>query len=276
VLTILSAKLCGYTGGNRHIRLAAAIEFIHSATLLHDDVVDESELRRGEKTANNLWGNAASVLVGDFLLSRAFQLMSRDGSLRVMKLLSDSSAIISEGEVWQLMATADLATTKETYLKIIAAKTAQLFAAATAVGPLITERPEEEVAALDHFGRALGIAFQIVDDTLDYSARQEEIGKTIGDDFREGKVTLPVLFAYAKADAGEKEFWERVIVRREQKAGDLEQAVSLMQKHRVLAEVMEEARRYAEKAQEHLAPFPPSEEKQALLDLADFAVSRPF
>ncbi len=276
VLTVLSARLCGYKGGDRHVKLAASIEFIHSATLLHDDVVDESTLRRGEKTANNIWGNAASVLVGDFLLSRAFQLMAQDGNVKVLELLSDSSAIISEGEVMQLMAIANLEATKETYLKIITAKTAQLFAAAAAVGGLITDKAEKDVKALDVYGRALGVAFQMVDDALDYSAKQERLGKTVGDDFREAKMTLPVLLAYAKADAKEKAFWDRVMVSGTQEKTDLPEAIRLIQKHEVLKDVMAEAQAYAERAKAAISGFPDSQEKQALLDLADFAVDREF
>lgn len=198
ILTIMSAKLCGYEG-ERHIQLAAAIELLHTATLLHDDVVDESHLRRGVDTANEVWGNAASVLVGDYLLGKAFQLMARDGSIEVLLLLSDSSAIITEGEIKQLIAANDIGTNRDEYLDIIESKTAQLFAAACHVGALVSEQPEQE-QTLDDFGRYLGVAFQIADDALDYSAKQEALGKTIGDDFREGKVTLPVILAYERGN----------------------------------------------------------------------------
>ncbi len=274
VLTILSGKLCGYEG-SRHVQLAAAIELLHTATLLHDDVVDESKLRRGVDTANNVWGNAASVLVGDYLLGKAFQLMARDGSIKVLEILSDASSVITEGEVKQLMAAGDITTTQEAYTDIIARKTAQLFAAACRVGAVVAERPEAEERALESFGRYLGVAFQIADDALDYSATQERLGKTIGDDFREGKVTLPVILAYARGDAAEKLFWERVIGG-EQREGDLARAVEYIQRHNALPDTMGCAREYAGKAAAALEIFPVSEIKTALLELLEFSVSRPY
>lgn len=274
ILTILSAKLFQYKGA-RHVNLGASIEFLHTATLLHDDVVDESELRRGVDTANIVWGNAASVLVGDFLLSRAFQLMARDGSLKVLELLSDASAVITQGEVQQLMAANDINTDEETYLEIISSKTAQLFAAACCIGAVITEQDEATQQALFKFGLNLGVAFQIVDDALDYSARQEELGKTIGDDFREGKVTLPVIIAYHQGKAEEKAFWDMAI----SNGGSDEQlvhALELVRKHHVLQEVFATAQTYAAKAEEALTVFPNSEVKTALLDLLHFSVNRPY
>ncbi|NDF12884.1 MAG: polyprenyl synthetase family protein [Proteobacteria bacterium] len=275
VLTILAAKLCKYEG-ERHIRLAAAIEFIHTATLLHDDVVDESELRRGKQTANHVWGNAASVLVGDFLLSRAFQLMAQDGSLKVLQILSDTSAIISEGEVLQLMSMGDLAREKETYIRIISAKTAQLFAAGCEVGAVIADAGDAKENAMLEFGKNLGIAFQIVDDALDYSAKQEQLGKAVGDDFREGKVTLPVLNAYAKADKQGKTFWERTISAHKQEEGDLAEAIRLIGATNALDATMAEAKAYADKAAKALEVFDDSDAKQALLDLLEFSVNRPY
>lgn len=280
ILTILASKLCGYSGGtgkneDRHIRLAAAIELLHTATLLHDDVVDESALRRGEDTANELWGNAASVLVGDYLLGKAFQLMARDGSLKVLEILSDASAIITEGEVKQLMAAGNIATTKEAYTDIIASKTAQLFAAATRVGAVVADRPAKEEEALEQFGRYLGVAFQIADDALDYSAKQEELGKTVGDDFREGKVTLPVILAHQRGNAEEKSFWERVIGG-ERNSGDLKQAMVYVRQHGVLGDTMKEAQEYVAKAHVALGVFPQSEIRTALSELLEFSVSRPY
>lgn len=274
ILTILSAKLCGYKG-ERHINLAAAIEFLHTATLLHDDVVDESKLRRGISTANNVWGNAASVLVGDFLLSRAFQLMASDGSIEVLQILSDTSAVITEGEVKQLMAVNDITTDKKTYIDIVASKTAQLFAAACQIGAVITEKPEREKKALFDFGCNLGVAFQIVDDALDYSAKQEELGKTIGDDFREGKVTLPVIFAYEKGDKEERRFWRDSIEGNRGKTS-LNKAIKLINKHKVLEQTISEAKNYTKKASSALEMFGGSDEKNTMLELLEFSVSRPY
>lgn len=276
ILTILCAKLCGYSGGMRHVNLAATVEFLHTATLLHDDVVDESDLRRGEATANNLWGNSASVLVGDFLLSRAFQLMAGDGSIKVLKILSDTSAIITEGEVKQLMAANEIATDEKTYIDIISAKTAALFAASCQIGAvLVDEKDEKRENSLREFGKNLGIAFQIIDDALDYSAKQEELGKTVGDDLREGKMTLPVIISYARGNNEERKFWERVISG-EQGESDLRYAIALIKKQGVLTEVVMQAKEYAEKAKAALAEFADSDEKSALLELADFAVDRPY
>ncbi len=275
ILTIISSKLCGYEG-DLHIKLAAAIEFIHTATLLHDDVVDKSELRRGRKTANECWGNEASVLVGDFLLSRAFQIMARSENLKILRILSDASATISEGEVNQLVAQNNIETTSQNYFDIISAKTAKLFSAGCEIGPVITKRQENEESALANYGQYLGIAFQIVDDVLDYSSHQEKLGKTIGDDFHEGKVTLPIILAYTKANDEEKDFWKRTIEDSEQKDGDLEFAINLMKKYGVLDEAMQTAREYAEKGAKTLKLFANCDEKQALLDFLDFAVNRPY
>jgi octaprenyl-diphosphate synthase len=246
VLTIACAKLLGYVG-ERHIHLASAVELIHTATLLHDDVVDESTLRRGEETANAIWSNQVSVLVGDFLLSRAFQLMVADGSLEVLKLLSDASAIISQGEVKQLMAAGDVDTTREIYLEIITSKTAVLFAAACEIAPILCNRPELR-EAFRRFGTALGIAFQLVDDALDYSATTQALGKEVGDDLREGKMTLPVIEAYKRADAEERAFWQRVFAQGDVREGDVAHAIHLLEKHGALALTLDTARAYAEDA----------------------------
>ena len=278
ILTILSAKLCGYEG-SRHVALATAIEFFHTATLLHDDVVDESSMRRGVPTANSVWDNSASVLVGDYLLSKAFQIISRDGSLKVLRILSDSSAIITEGEVKQLMATNDLTTNKDQYIDIISSKTSQLFVAACQVGAVISEQQAKKEKALEFFGRNLGTAFQIIDDTLDYSAKQEQLGKEIGDDFREGKVTLPIILAYQRADKAEKRFLERSIEWAAdglQEKGDFERTVKLIEKYDVLEDSIETAKEYAGRAKQNLSVFPDGEIKQSLLDILDFSVNREY
>ena len=275
ILTILSAKLCGYSNGQRHINLAAAIEFLHTATLLHDDVVDDSELRRGTPTANDIWGNSASVLVGDFLLSCAFQLMANDGSIKIFKTLSNISAIVTEGEIKQLMAANHVETTKETYTDIISSKTAQLFAASCSIGAVIADKSEQEEGKLHDFGQNLGTAFQIADDALDYSAKQEELGKSIGDDFREGKVTLPVILAYERGSKEEKKFWQRVI-NGNQKEGDLATAIDIIKGHGILAGTMKEAEKYVKAAVSSLDVFPDSDEKSAMLSLLEFSVNRPY
>lgn len=273
LLTLASARLCGYAGP-RHIGLAACVEFIHTATLLHDDVVDESDLRRGIATANTVWGNQASVLVGDFLFSRAFQIMVEDGSLEVLRILANASAVIAEGEVMQLATSNDTTTSEEQYLEVIQAKTAALFAAAARIGAVVAGRPKLEEEALDSFGRNLGIAFQLIDDTLDYSAQQATLGKTVGDDFREGKITLPAILAYRRGDEDERRFWRRCLEEVEQQDDDLERAIALMQRHNALADTAERARHYAAIARDALGIFPDTEIKQALVDVVDFAVER--
>jgi octaprenyl-diphosphate synthase len=275
MLTLATAHLCGYAG-ERHLALAAAVEFIHTATLLHDDVVDASDLRRGVATANAVWGNKPSVLVGDFLFSRAFQLMVEDGSLEVLDILSRASAVIAEGEVLQLVTSNDTETTEEAYLEVINAKTAQLFAAASRIGAVLGERPAAEEAALEAYGRNLGIAFQLVDDMLDYSAHQAELGKTVGDDFREGKITLPVVLALRAADAAERTFWRRTLEDLEQQEGDLAQAIALMQRHGTLAATLEHARHYGASARRALALFRDGPERQALDEVIDFCLERGY
>ena len=275
VLTLSSARLCGYEG-QRHLALAACVEFIHTATLLHDDVVDESKLRRGASTANALWGNEASVLVGDFLFSRAFQLMVADGSLKVLKILSDASATIAEGEVQQLMTANDTATTEAAYLEVIGAKTAALFAAACRIGAVVAERPEEEERALRDFGQNLGMTFQMVDDVLDYSAQEAELGKAVGDDFRDGKITIPVLLAIQRGNDGEKAFWHRCLEDMDQKEGDLDQAMEFILRHGALEESMRMARDYAQAAHRSLDGFGRSAIADALHETVDFCVGRSY
>jgi octaprenyl-diphosphate synthase len=275
MLTLGAARMCGYRG-ERHIALAAAVEFIHTATLLHDDVVDASDLRRGRDTANAIWGNKPAVLVGDFLFSRSFELMVADGSLRVLEILSRAAAVIAEGEVMQLTTTGNTATTEAEYLAVIEAKTAELFAAASRIGAVLAGRPVPEEEALDSFGRHLGTAFQLVDDMLDFSARQSELGKSIGDDFRDGKVTLPILIAFARGDDDERRFWRRTIEDLDQRPGDLEHAIDLVACRGALAETLTRARSYATAAHRALGSFADSAERRALAAAAEFAGDRSF
>jgi octaprenyl-diphosphate synthase len=275
MLTLGCARMCGYRG-DRHIALAAAVEFIHTATLLHDDVVDASDLRRGRDTANSVWGNKPAVLVGDFLFSRSFELMVADGSLRVLEILSRASAVIAEGEVMQLMTTGNTATTEADYLAVIQSKTAELFAAASRIGAVLTGRSRREEEALDLFGRSLGTAFQLVDDMLDFSAQETELGKSVGDDFRDGKMTLPVLLAFARGDEEEREFWRRTLEELDQRPGDLECAIHLVERRGGLAETLARARSYAASAIEALAPFADGPERRALIAAAAFAADRDF
>lgn len=274
LLTVASAQLCGYQGKDAHHKLAAAVEFIHSATLLHDDVVDESALRRGKKPANLIWGNSASILVGDFLFARAFNLMVEAGSMEALGILSTASSVIAEGEVKQLAALRDIAMTEASYMSVIKAKTAALFAAATEVAPVIAERPKAERDALRDYGLKLGLAFQLVDDALDYGGMESALGKSIGDDFREGKVTLPVIRAYHTASSEDKLFWERVIVEHEQNDTDLERAVSLLRTTGALTSTLELAKVYAHQAQEGLDIFPSTPMRDTMKDLVSFVVER--
>jgi len=273
VLTLASARMCGYDG-ERHVNLAACVEFIHTATLLHDDVVDASEMRRGLDTANAVWGNKASVLVGDFLFSRAFQLMVADGAIHVLRILSNASATISEGEVHQLLTANNTKTDEQAYLQVIEAKTAALFSAACQVGAVVAGRTTEEEHALARFGEGLGIAFQVVDDVLDYSAEQRGLGKRIGDDFREGKVTLPIVLAYARGDADEQAFWRRCIEDLEQTDDDLEHAMTLLNRHGCLDDALARAEAYARQAREAMAIFPDGRTKRALLATLESSLVR--
>ncbi|MFZ5913056.1 MAG: polyprenyl synthetase family protein [Pseudomonadota bacterium] len=273
MLTLAAMKMCGYEGEHQ-VRLASSVEFLHTATLLHDDVVDESSLRRGIATANELWGNSASVLVGDFLLSRAFQLMVEIGCLRILEILSQAAGVIVEGEVLQLERSGDIATTEDTYLRIITAKTATLFAAACQAAAVIAGRPKAEEEALESYGKNLGIAFQLVDDALDYSAAQASFGKTIGDDFREGKITLPVVLSYRRGSDHDRAFWRRVMQPGMQNADDLARAAQLMTQHKALSGTIERARHYGAMAQDALAIFPDGQEKAVLSGIVDFCISR--
>ncbi len=273
MLTLASADLCGY-GGDFDVHLAATVEFIHTATLLHDDVVDESQQRRGRPTANLLWDNKSSVLVGDYLFARAFQLMVEPGNLRVLDILSNAAAVIAEGEVLQLSAARDLGTTEDVYLQVVRGKTAALFSAATEVGGVIADAPEEQVRALFDYGDALGIAFQIVDDLLDYEGDSTATGKNVGDDFRERKLTLPVIKAVAAADEAERAFWVRTIQKGQQNDGDLDHALALLHKHAALAATRADAQAWIAKAKAAMDTLPDHPVRGMLTDLADYVVSR--
>jgi octaprenyl-diphosphate synthase len=275
MLTLACASLLGYPG-TRHHKLAAAVEFIHTATLLHDDVVDGSGLRRGRRTANIIWGNPASVLVGDFLFSRAFELMVEDGSLKVLRILSHASAVIAEGEVEQLTAQRQIDTDEEHYLDIISAKTAALFAAACRVSPVVAEASEDAELALECYGRNLGIAFQLSDDVIDYASDSATMGKGVGDDFRDGKMTLPVILAYARGSEDDRAFWRSAIAGQRVSDGDLAHAIALLKSTDALADTVERARHYGRRAIDALAMFPASKSKSALVDAAEFAVARAY
>jgi octaprenyl-diphosphate synthase len=273
MLALASSKLCDYAGTG-HIRVASAIEFMHTATLLHDDVVDESGLRRGKKTARMIWGNQASVLVGDFLLGQAFRMLVDVGSLPVLKILSNAAAIIAEGEVMQLAAAKNTSTTEDEYLAIINAKTAALFSAAAEVGAAIVNRPAPEQAALKSYGRNLGLAFQLVDDALDYSGDSGQLGKTVGDDFREGKITLPVILSFRRGSDRERGFWKKTMVDGNVEPGDLEHATSLMKRHKAIEATFERARSFGAVARDALAIFPGRSEKAAMERVIDFCIER--
>ena len=272
MLTLAAARLLG-GAGEKAVKLAATVEFIHTATLLHDDVVDESQKRRGRPTANLLWDNKSSVLVGDYLFARSFQLMTECDSLAIMAVLANASAVIAEGEVLQLTAAQDLATTPEIYLQVIRGKTAALFSAATEVGAMVANGTPAEIEALQTYGEALGIAFQMADDLLDYGGTTA-IGKNTGDDFRERKLTLPVILAVRAADAEERAFWTRTIEKGDQRDGDLEQALTLMRRHGTLEATRLEAETWAARARAALAPLPEHALKSMLADLAAYVVAR--
>ncbi len=273
MLTLATAGLCDYRGEG-HIKLAASVEFMHTATLLHDDVVDQSDMRRGKAAARTLWGNEASVLVGDFLLGQAFKMMVEVGSLPCLDVLSSAAAIIAEGEVMQLSAAKDTETTEDEYLAVIRAKTAALFAAAAEMGPLLAGRSKAEIAACRSYGANLGVAFQLIDDALDYGGSAAKLGKNVGDDFREGKITLPVVLSFRRGTEAERDFWRRTLERSEIRDGDLEAALAAMRKHRALEDTVERARHYGAMARDALGLFAASPWKKALLDVVDFCVSR--
>lgn len=275
MLTVAAAELCGYEGTHHH-KLAAAVEFIHTATLLHDDVVDGSDMRRGKAAANIVFGNPATVLVGDFLFSRSFELMVEAGSLKVLKILSSASAIIAEGEVDQLVAQRKIETSEEQYLQIISSKTAALFAAATRISAVVAGLGEAEEEALDAFGRYLGVAFQLVDDAIDYDSEAAESGKDKGDDFREGKMTLPVILAYARGTPEERKFWEDAIAGFCIEDSDLAHAIELINRHGCVEETRERARLYGQKAIDALSCFPDGPARQAMAEAVEFAIARRY
>ncbi|WP_462122056.1 polyprenyl synthetase family protein [Methylorubrum thiocyanatum] len=274
ILTLACADLCGYGSGDGAVKLAAAVEFMHTATLLHDDVVDESDMRRGRVAARIKWGNEASVLVGDFLLGQAFRMMVEVGSLRALDILSAAATVIAEGEVMQLTAAKNTETSEDEYLAVIRGKTAELFAAACEVGPVLSQRPEAEQAACRAYGMNLGIAFQLIDDVLDYGGTSAALGKNVGDDFREGKITLPIVLALRRGSDEERAFWRRTLEREDLGEGDLEQALAILRRHRALDETIERAQHYGMMAREALAPFPNGPMKSALLQVVDFCIAR--
>jgi octaprenyl-diphosphate synthase len=274
MLTLACARLLDYPG-DRHHKLSAAVEFIHTATLLHDDVVDGSDMRRGKTAANLIFGNPAAVLVGDFLFSRSFELMVEDGSLKVLKILSNASAVIAEGEVNQLTAQRRIETSEERYLDIIGAKTAALFAAACRIAAVVAEREAEELA-LDSYGRNLGIAFQLVDDAMDYNSDGAIMGKDTGDDFRDGKMTLPVILAYSRGTTEEKAFWREAMLGNKITQADLAHATSLLHYHGAIDDTIERARHYGQRAIDAIAHFPDNEAKAALIEAVEFAVARAY
>lgn len=275
ILTLATSKLCKYSG-ERHINLAAAIEFIHTATLLHDDVVDESNLRRGQKSANVVWDNKSSILVGDFLLSKAFRLMIKDGSNRCLDALSKASVEISQGEVLQLLTNNNIQTSETKYLEVINAKTAELFAAACVISGIISEVGKQKEIALYEFGKNLGMSFQIVDDTLDYFSKDLSFGKNKGDDFKEGKVSIPIILAYRRSNFEEKKFWSRVINEKEQNSKDLGTALEIIKKYNVISDCLKKAKYFALIAKDSLGSFDNSFEKEKLIDITDFSVNRIF
>lgn len=275
MLTLASARLLDYTG-SRHHKLAAAVEFIHTATLLHDDVVDGSGMRRGRRTANIIWGNPASVLVGDFLFSRSFELMVEEGSLKVLRILSNASAVIAEGEVNQLTAQRRIDLGEDRYLEIIGAKTAALFAAACRIAAVVAERDETAELALDSYGRNLGIAFQLVDDAIDYASDGATMGKDAGDDFRDGKVTLPVILAYARGSESEKAFWREAIAGHRVSDEDLAHATQLLRDSGAIADTMARARLYGQRAIDAIGGFHASAAKAAMVEAVEFAVARAY
>jgi octaprenyl-diphosphate synthase len=274
LITLASARLLG-GGGDGPRKLAAAVEFIHSATLLHDDVVDVSSMRRGKKSANTIWGNSSSVLVGDFLFARSFNLMVETGDLMVLDILARAASVIAEGEVMQLAAANDAETTRERYMQIVEAKTAALFAAAARAGAVSAGRPGMEATALETYGRQLGLAFQLVDDALDYGGASATMGKNIGDDFKEGKVTLPVVFARDSGDEGERAFWRRV-VSETRTDDDFHRALALLKRHNAIERTLDAAREHVANARAALSTLPANAYNEALAEIADFVVDRGY
>ena len=276
LLTLGSSKLCGYTKGTRDINLAACVELIHAATLMHDDVIDNGSIRRGKKTPNKIWGNHSSVLAGDYLLSRCFEMMVEDGNIEVLKLLSSTSSIIAQGEILQLQHRGEVDMLEETYLKIISSKTAELFAAATKVGAILSEMKTKEKEALEFYGRNLGLTFQIADDTLDYNSELKLFGKNIGQDFYEGKITLPIILLFQKANKDEKETLKKTFAKEERNQNDLNYTLSLIKKYNIIDSCYQKAKHYINLSSNSLSVFKDSEEKNILENLTSFSLSRNF
>ncbi len=276
LLTLGSSKLCGYTKGTRDINLAACVELIHAATLMHDDVIDNGSIRRGKKTPNKIWGNHSSVLAGDYLLSRCFEMMVEDGNIEVLKLLSSTSSIIAQGEILQLQHRGEVDMLEETYLKIISSKTAELFAAATKVGAILSEMKTKEKEALEFYGRNLGLTFQIADDTLDYNSELKLFGKNIGQDFYEGKITLPIILLFQKANKDEKENLKKTFAKEERNQNDLNYTLSLIKKYDIINSCYQKAKHYINLSSNSLSVFKDSEEKNILENLTSFSLSRNF
>ena len=276
LLTLGSSKLCGYTKGTRDINLAACVELIHAATLMHDDVIDNGSIRRGKKTPNKIWGNHSSVLAGDYLLSRCFEMMVEDGNIEVLKLLSSTSSIIAQGEILQLQHKGEVDMLEETYLKIISSKTAELFAAATKVGAILSEMKTKEKEALEFYGRNLGLTFQIADDTLDYNSELKLFGKNIGQDFYEGKITLPIILLFQKANKDEKETLKKTFAKEERNQNDLNYTLSLIKKYNIINSCYQKAKHYINLSSNSLLVFKDSEEKDILENLTSFSLSRNF
>jgi octaprenyl-diphosphate synthase len=276
LLTLGSAKLCGYSKGSRDVNLAACVELIHSATLMHDDVIDEGIIRRGKETLNEIWGNHSSVLIGDYLLSRCFEMMVEDGNLEVLKLLSSTSSKIAQGEVLQLQHKGEVDMLEETYLKIISAKTAELFAASTKVGAILSDVDNKEKDALEFYGRNLGLTFQIADDTLDYNSELKMFGKTVGQDFFEGKITLPIILLFQKLDLIEKENLKKIFRKEIRDKDDFEKTISLIKKYKIIEECYQKAQHYINLASNALTVFEESKEKHIFKNLTSFSLARNF
>ena len=276
LLTLGSAKMCGYIKGSRDINLAACVELIHAATLMHDDVIDNGSIRRGKKTLNKVWDNHSSVLVGDYLLSRCFEMMVEDGNIEVLKLLSSTSSKIAQGEILQVQHKSEVDMLEETYLKIISAKTAELFAAATKVGAILSEMKNKEKEALEFYGRNLGLTFQIADDTLDYNSELKLFGKKIGQDFYEGKITLPIILLFQKADSKERETLKEIFLKNERNENDFKSILSLIKKYEIIKACYQKAQHYINLASNSLSVFKDCEEKNILENLTSFSLSRNF
>ena len=276
MLTLGSAKLCGYTKGSRDVNLAACVELIHSATLMHDDVIDQGVVRRGKDTLNKIWDNHSSVLIGDYLLSRCFEMMVEDGNLEVLRLLSSTSSKIAQGEVLQLQHRNEVDMLEETYLKIISAKTAELFAASTKVGAILSDVENKEKSALEFYGRNLGLTFQIADDTLDYNSELKLFGKTIGQDFFEGKITLPIILLFQKLDSEEKKILNDIFHKKTRNKVDFEKTISLIKKYKIIKECYQKAEHYINLASNSLTVFKDSKEKEILKNLTSFSLARNF